>query len=44
MKAALDEIAQIEHKDTTLINVQHKFYALEDTLHQYVGPVRKEKQ
>lgn len=42
LKEALDELALIQNKDATLINVQRKMYGLEDTLHQYVGPTRKE--
>ena len=41
LKAALDELARIENKDTTLINLQRKFYTIEDILHQYVQPVKK---
>ena len=44
MKAALDELAQILHKDSALITVQHNMYCMEDTLHQYVIPVKKEAQ
>ena len=42
LKAALDELALIQHKDSALIAVQHKMYSMEDTLHQYVGPSKKE--
>ena len=42
LKAALDELALVEHKDSVLISVQHRFYSMEDTLHQYVGPAQKE--
>ena len=41
-KAALDELAQIKNKDSVLIRLQHQFYCIEDTLHQYVGPSKKE--
>lgn len=44
LKAALDELALIEHKDFVLTAVQHKLYGIEDTLHQYVGPVKKEER
>ena len=44
MKAALDELALIQHKDYTLIAVQHRMYNMEDTLHQYVGPSKEEAQ
>ena len=43
LKAALDELAQIQHKDSALTAVQHKLYAIEDTLHQYIGPIRRDK-
>ena len=42
LKAALDELALIQHKDSALIAVQHKLYNIEDTLHQYVGPSKEE--
>lgn len=42
IKTALDELASIQHKDSVLINVQHAMYKMEDTLHQYVGPAKKE--
>ena len=41
-KAALDELAQIQNKDGILTRLQHQFYSIEDTLHQYVGPCKKE--
>ena len=41
-KAALDELAQVQNKDHVLIRLQHQFYSIEDTLHQYVGPYKKE--
>ena len=44
LKSALDELALIQHKDTALIKVQHMMYTMEDVLHQYVGPVKKEAQ
>ena len=44
LKAALDELALVEHKDTVLIGIQRKFYGMEDTLHQYVGPTGKEER
>lgn len=40
-KTALDELAQIQHKDSVLIHIQRQFYNIEDTLHQYVGPHKK---
>ena len=43
LKSALDELVLIQNKDATLMNVQHKLYGLEDTLH-YVGPTRKEME
>lgn len=42
LKSALDELALIQHKDSVLIHVQHQFYTIEDILHQYVGPYKKE--
>ena len=41
IKAALDELARLEHKDYGLISVQHKMYDIEDILHQYVGPTNE---
>ena len=42
-KAALDELAQIKNKDSVLIHIQRQFYSIEDTLHQYIGPSKKEE-
>ena len=42
-KAALDELAQIKNKDSVLIHIQLQFYSIEDTLHQYIGPSKKEE-
>lgn len=44
VKDALDEIAQIRTKDAMLTNVQHSLYRLEDTLWQYMGPMKEEKK
>ena len=41
LKAALDELALIRDKDRVLARIQNQFYVIEDTLHQYVGPVKK---
>lgn len=43
IKAALDELAQVKNKDRELIHIQHQFYVIEDTLHQYVGPYKEGK-
>ena len=41
IKAALDELAQTRNKDRVLEHMQAKLYALEDTIYEYVGPVRR---
>lgn len=41
-KMALDRLTQIQHKDSVLIHVQRQLYGIEDTLHQYVRPAKKE--
>ena len=44
MKSALDELALILNKDSVLIKTQRTMYSIEDTLHQYVGPVKGVKK
>lgn len=41
-KMALDRLTQIQHKDTVLTQLQRQFYGIEDILHKYVGPCKKE--
>lgn len=45
VKSAMDELAQVLHKDKYLMLVQNKLYALEDTLYQYISnPKRRRAQ
>ena len=41
LKAAYDELAQVLHKDSTLIHTQRELMAMIDTVLQYAGPVKK---
>ena len=41
IKAALDEIAMARNKDRVLEHMQNKLYAMEDTLYEYVAPIRR---
>lgn len=45
IRDALNELAQVTPmgKDKYLQRVQHLLYDMEDTIHQYVGPIREER-
>lgn len=40
---ALNHICLVQNKDKYLIHMQNKLYALENTLHDYVGPSKEAK-